>query len=181
MEHPLTAGDTIGVQLGEKKARFRVIWSINGGSLHKIQVGIELIDGQTCPWTDKLQQAPIASAKSEENKRKYVRHKIKFPVEISDERGGRAHMQTSATDISGRGCYIETMLPLPLGTNVEVTFWMDSEKVHTAGTVRASDPGVGMGIEFVGLDPGVQERFQKVIENLDPGVTDLSDETKHRL
>ena len=61
-------------------------------------------------------------------------------------------MQTNATDIGGRGCYVETLLPLPLGTKVKITFWMDSEKIQTSGVVRASDGGVGMGIEFTQLD-----------------------------
>jgi hypothetical protein len=82
-------------------------------------------------------------------------------------------MQTSATDISGRGCYVETLLPLPFGTNVNVSFWMESEKITTTGVVRASDPGVGMGIEFTGLDPATQERFQRLGEGLDPGFAGL--------
>ncbi len=175
IEHPLTAGDTIGVQLNDKKARFRVIWSIDGGTLHKIQVGLELLEGQTCPWMDKLHDVPVAAPEpADHNKRKFTRHKIHFPVDILDDRGGGAHMQTSATDISGRGCYVETLLPLPLGTKVEVTFWMDSEKVQTAGVIRASDPGVGMGIEFTGLGEEIQDRFQKLIENMDEGETGLS-------
>lgn len=80
-------------------------------------------------------------------------------------------MQTSATDIGGRGCYVETLIPLQLGTKVNITFWMDSEKVTTSGVVRASDPGVGMGIEFTALDNTVQERLQQHLEKLDTGLT----------
>ncbi|MBZ5722532.1 MAG: PilZ domain-containing protein [Acidobacteriia bacterium] len=174
IEHQLTAGDIIGVQYGDKKARFRVVWAIDGGILHKIQVGIELLDGQNCPWRAELSQPAAPAVAGGHNKRKFVRHKITFPIDIRDERGGGSHMQTSATDISGRGCYVETLLPLPLGTAVEITFWMESEKIHTAGMVRASDPGVGMGIEFVGLDDVTQQRFQRLIERLDTGVTGVS-------
>lgn len=78
-----------------------------------------------------------------------------------------ARMQTNATDISGRGCYVEVLVPLPLGTMVYVTLWMDSEKISAPGTVRASDPGVGMGIEFTGLDRAVQDRLQQYLDKLD--------------
>jgi hypothetical protein len=47
---------------------------------------------------------------------------------------------------------------------------MDSEKVHTSGIVRASDGGVGMGIEFTALDNHVQERLQKHLDKLDDGI-----------
>jgi hypothetical protein len=79
-------------------------------------------------------------------------------------------MQTNATDIGGRGCYVETLLPLPMGTRVKITFWMDDEKIQTSGVVRASDGGVGMGIEFTQLDDHVQERLQKHLEKLDAGL-----------
>lgn len=177
LEHQLTAGDTIGVQLGSVKARFRVIWVIDAGHLQKIQAGVQILGGQPCPWKDELSKtaepepapAPVEPVKKPDprNKRKFVRHRIKFPLEIRDERGGSAHMQTSATDIGGRGCYIETMIPLPLGTNVRLVFWIGSEKVETTGIVRASDGGVGMGIEFIGLDDAAQERLQRYLESLD--------------
>ncbi|MBZ5600008.1 MAG: PilZ domain-containing protein [Acidobacteriia bacterium] len=176
LERQLTAGDTIGVQYGDKKARFRVVWVIDAGPLHKVQAGLQLLEGQECPWKQELAQ-PAAQAAGGgaggKNQRKFVRHQIRFPLEIRDERGGGAHMRTSATDISGRGCYVETLLPFPLGTAVQITFWMDSEKVSTVGMVRTSDPGVGMGIEFVGLDEAAQQRFQQLIEGLDTGITGL--------
>ena len=79
-------------------------------------------------------------------------------------------MQTNATDIGGRGCYVETLLPLAIGTKVTITFWMDSEKIHTSGVVRASDGGVGMGIEFTQLDNHVQDRLQKHLDKLNAGL-----------
>jgi hypothetical protein len=63
------------------------------------------------------------------------------------------------------------LLPLPLGTKVKITFWMDSEKIQTSGVVRASDGGVGMGIEFTQLDNHVQERLQEHLDKLDAGLT----------
>ena len=164
LEHELTAGDVIGVQYNNQKSRFRVVWAISTQPMNKAQIGVQLVEGQECPWKEKM-----AAGEPEKpdgfNKRKFVRHKIKFPIEVSDQRGGTAHMRTNATDISGRGCYIETQLPLPFGTSLEVTFWIDSKKIVTPAVVRASDPGVGMGIEFLGLSEDIQLRFQQLLEN----------------
>jgi len=44
---------------------------------------------------------------------------------------------------------------------------MDSEKIQTSGVVRASDGGVGMGIEFTELHNQVQDRLQKHLDKLD--------------
>jgi hypothetical protein len=163
LDHELTAGDVIGVQNGDQKARFRVIWSIQTEPLHKAQIGIQLVDGQECPWKEKLLQ-PEPPKPEGTNKRRFARHRIKFPLELNDPRRETASMRTSATDISGHGCYVETRIPLPFGTQLEVTFWMDSEKVMTSALVRASDPGVGMGIEFTGLAEDTQQRLQDFLE-----------------
>jgi hypothetical protein len=170
INHPLKAGDVIGVQHDEKKARFKVVWVVDGGAARKIEAGVQILPNQQSPWLNlaKPDKAEVAPAK---NKRKYVRHKVLFPLEIGFEDARRTHMQTNATDIGGRGCYVETLLPLPLGTKVKITFWMDSEKVQTSGVVRASDGGVGMGIEFTQLDNEVQDRLQKHLDKLDAGLT----------
>ena len=116
IEHQLTPGDVIGLQLGDKKARFRVVWVIDAGYAYKIQAGVQLVDGQPCPWTKELTQAetlpPPVAKDSTKNYRRFERLKLRFPLELRDK-GGGSRMQTNATDVSGRGCYIETLLPLP--------------------------------------------------------------------
>ena len=174
IEHELTPGDVIGVQYNDKKARFRVVWVIDAGQLQKMQVGVQIVAEQECPWPQELQpleaaSSPIPAPASAANKRRFVRHKISFTLELRDERGAGAHMQTNATDISGRGCYVETIMPLPKDTPLKVIFWIDSEKVSTSGIVRACDPGVGMGIEFTGLNLEDQQRLQRHIEKLGKG------------
>jgi hypothetical protein len=177
LEHPLTTGDTIGVQLGDKKARFKVIWVVDAGHLQKLQVGIQILDGQKCPWQAQVTEAQTASGKPASelagltlavpNKRRYPRQRVPFPLEIWNERsGGGAQMRTKTTDISGRGCYVETMLPLPVGTALSIAFWLDKERITTPALVRTCDGGVGMGIEFTGLKPETQDALQRLIEEM---------------
>src|SRR5581483_3178213 len=170
LEHQLKVGDTIGVQLGDQKARCRVLWVIDAGAIQKTQAGLELVQGQVCPWKKALEAAPakaIGPGQQGVNKRRFARHKISFPLELRDGRSSTS-MQTNATDISGCGCYVETLIPLPLGTEVKIAFWIESEKVNTTGIVKASDPGVGMGIEFSGMNFENQKRLQLLLEKLDP-------------
>jgi hypothetical protein len=84
-------------------------------------------------------------------------------------------MRTQATDIGGRGCYVETMLPLALGTLVNITFWLDSDKIVTPAVVRTCDGGVGMGIEFTGLDEKIQIRLQDKLQEMSEGSKAASD------
>ena len=183
LEHQLNAGDVIGTQLGDKKARCRVVWVIDAGTLQKIQIGVQLLENQECPWKQQV-SASAAGAGNASNpgtgrdKRRFYRHKIGYPLELRDERSGSS-MQTSTTDISGRGCYVETMLPLPLGTSLTISFWMENEKISTSGVVRAADPGFGMGIEFTGLDLLTQQRLQQLLEKMDPTFASVSKPQSH--
>jgi hypothetical protein len=170
VEHPLEPEDVIGVQYEGKKARFRVRQVNDIGLPQRIQAEVQTLNGQECPWKElaKIAAGPVVEtqggADGGSNKRQFPRHKIRFPLELRDERGGGAPMQTNSSDISGRGCYIETMVPLPLGTHVSVMFWIATEKITSAGLVRSSDPGVGMGIEFMGLDHGTKVRLQEFLD-----------------
>ena len=167
--HPLKTGDIIGIKHGEKKARFKVVWVTDGGSLRKIEAGVQIVEGQEMPWQEIANPQELTFAPGKITRR-FVRHKIHFPVEIGLA-DARSHMNTNATDIGGRGCYVETMLPLPLGTQGTITFWMDDEKVQTTAVVRSSDPGVGMGIEFTTLDPQVQGRLQHFLDKMDTSLS----------
>ena len=169
IRHPLKNGDVIGIQHNERKARFKVVWVKDAGLPRRIEAGVQILPNQRSPWLDMATSADHPAAVGK-NKRRFQRHKVLFPIEISFEDSRRSHLQTSATDIGGRGCYVETLLPLQLGTKVLITFWVEKEKVQTSGIVRTSDPGVGMGIEFMALDNVVQEWLQAHLDKLDDSV-----------
>src|SRR5271165_4900165 len=140
IEHPLQAEDVIGVQYDGKKARFRVQNVYDRGAPQRIQANVQLVNGQECPWKDLVEGGPAAfetidGDDNAPNKRWFPRLKVRFPLELRNERGGGPPMQTNSSDISGRGCYVETMVPLPLGTNLKIMFWLESEKITCSGLV----------------------------------------------
>jgi PilZ domain len=172
LEQELKIGDVIGVQYESKKARFKVIWVMEAGGLKKIQTGVQLVADQDCPWLDKLPPEMRASMPNftPDNRRKFLRHRISFPLEFRDERVNTP-MRVNATDISGNGCYVETVMPLPINTVLRVDFWIDQERVSASATVRTRDPGVGMGIEFAGLPEDTKKRFQAYLDQQDPKIS----------
>lgn len=171
LEHELKVGDVIGVQYETKKARCKVIWLMEAGGLKKVQVGVQLVVDQECPWLSQLPAEMRSNQPSAppDNRRKFARHKISFPFEFRDERVNTP-MRVNATDISGNGCYVETVMPLAISTTLRVEFWIEEERVSSSATVRTRDPGVGMGIEFTGLTEDSKKRFQAHLDKLDPGI-----------
>ena len=180
LEQELKVADIIGVQYEGKKARCKVIWVVNAGGLKKIQVGVQLIADQECPWLAVLPQeskVPAATPRTPENRRKFQRHKISYPLELKDERVNTP-MRVNATDISGNGCYVETIMPLPVETSLKVDLWIEQEHIAASATVRTRDPGVGMGIEFTGLTEDSKRRFQAHLDKLDPGLPAVAKPTE---
>src|ERR1700686_555363 len=172
LEQELKVGDVIGVQYETKKARFKVIWVMEAGGLKKFQVGIQLTADQECPWLAQLPEEvrSIPTPAFPNNRRRFQRHKISFPVELRDERVNTP-MRVSATDISGNGCYVETVMPFPVSTLLRIDFWIDQERVSGSAEVRTRDAGVGMGIEFTGLKEELKRTLQSHLEKLDPGIS----------
>ena len=172
LEHEVKVGDILGVQYEAKKARYKVIWVVEAGGLKKYQVGVQLVHDQECPWTAQLPSEMRSNLPSRlpDNRRRFQRHKISFPVELRDERVNTP-MRVNATDISGNGCYIETVMPFPVSTLLRVDFWIDQERVSGTATVRTRDPGVGMGIEFTGIKDESKHALQAHLDKLDPGIS----------
>jgi len=171
LEQELKVGDVIGVQFETKKARCKVVWITEAGGLKKIQVGVQLVADQECPWLSELPVAMRSNAPvlSSDNRRRFQRHRVSFPLEFRDERVNTP-MRVNATDISGNGCYVETAMPLPVATVLRVDFWIDQERMSATATVRTCDPGVGMGIELTGLPDESKKRFQAHLDKMDPGL-----------
>ncbi len=167
VENELKVGDVIGVQCEERKTRCTVIWVVNTGPVKKNQVGVKLIADQQCPWTNYLPLDGATVTISSSNRRRWHRHKISLPIELRDERVS-APLRINATDVSGNGCYVESMMPVPLGTVLRVDFWLEAEHINITAVVRTCDPGVGNGIEFTGMPAEMKERVQAYLDAIDP-------------
>jgi len=167
VETELKVGDVIGLQCEERKTRCTVIWVLNTGPAKKNQVGVKLVTDQECPWKNYLTLDGATVKIADSNRRRWHRHKISLPLEIRDERVN-APLRINATDVSGNGCYVESMQPLPLGTVLRVDFWLDSDHIKITAVVRTCDPGVGNGIEFTGMPSDTNQRMQTYLDAIDP-------------
>ncbi len=177
VDNELKVGDVIGVQCDEKKTRCTVIWVMNTGPVKKNQVGVKLVADQESPWKNYLPLDGATVTISESNRRRWHRHKIFLPLEIRDERVN-APSRINATDVSGNGCYVESMLPLPLGTVLRLDFWLDSEHINITAVVRTCDPGVGNGIEFTGMPQETKDRMQTYLDGINPQMGISASNTK---
>jgi hypothetical protein len=167
IEKDLKIGDTIGVQRGQKKARCKVIWSSNTRSTQKIKAGVQLLNAQDCPWEALLPQNGGSTPFVVKNQRRWDRHKISLLITLRTD-VSPIPLRVTATDLSAAGCYVETIAPLPIGAALTTDLCFGTAKLSARTLVRTCDPQVGMGIEFVGLKPEEQQRFQQYLRAMDP-------------
>ncbi len=172
IEPELKVGDVIGVQYETRKARCKVVWVVDAGALKKTQVGVQLVVDQDCPWAPLFprHEGRRTTQRARTTAESSPATKFPFPLEMRDERVNMP-MRVNATDISGNGCYVETVMPLPIGTALRVDLWIDQERLSPTAVVRTRDPGVGMGIEFTGLPEEAKKRFQAHLDKIDPGLS----------
>jgi PilZ domain len=55
------------------------------------------------------------------------------------------------SEISRKGCYVDTLNPLPLGTSLSVVISRDQGNFATRGKVIYVHEGIGMGVAFLDL------------------------------
>ena len=141
---------------------------VSVGLAGKYQVGLQMQDRQESPWTTVLPDQQVLSKTVATKRRRRPRHRILIDIELRDEQT-RSPLRVTATDISGNGCYVESMLPYPPGTNLKAQLLMGSERLTTSAVVRTCDQGLGMGIEFMTLTTEQQDEFQRYLHRLNPG------------
>ena len=62
-------------------------------------------------------------------------------------------MRGATSDLSLGGCYIETIFPFPIGTQLELKLQIDGDTLLVLATVVTCDPQVGNGIQFSRMLP----------------------------
>jgi c-di-GMP-binding flagellar brake protein YcgR len=96
------------------------------------------------------------------DRRKYARIKLSVPVEIQTDAGG-SPIRGATADLSLSGCYIETIFPFPIGTNLDLQLSIETI-ILIAATVVTCDSQVGNGIRFTRMLPEDREALKAFLE-----------------
>ena len=83
-------------------------------------------------------------------RREYARYFASFEIEIK-ELDSSFPARGATTDISLGGCYVATIFPLAVGSQVRFSMYVAGENIKGRGAVQTCHPGVGMGIHFIDL------------------------------
>jgi PilZ domain len=96
--------------------------------------------------------------------RPYPRYAFRCEAQFCPH-GTDAGMAGMLSDISLSGCYIETLSPLPIGTQLDVRFVSNGISLALPGIVRVIHPSMGMGIQFINLPAEPAQRLEQLVRS----------------
>jgi hypothetical protein len=90
------------------------------------------------------------------DRRSAPRYPLILSAEVTDKVSG-AKLTARTADVSQTGCYIDTLNPIPAGSQVHVRLQHEEEIFESHGRVVYISPGLGMGIAFASKVPATEQ------------------------
>lgn len=193
----VNVGETIGIQNGEQKARFKVVWMGRENTPKAGQIGVHCLEAdktifgrppQEMPEPAFFQPAipesgfepPKASRPVKRDvsavRRKHPRYPCIGGVELRQQEG-TPPAWGNISDISLTGCYVETSTTLPLGSMLMFHLRTHDLEIKGRAVVKTSHHAVGMGIAFLHLSAEDQQNLEFLIGTL-AGIQEMRPEEK---
>lgn len=86
------------------------------------------------------------------DRRHAARYQFTAAAEVIEHSTG-ARFSTRTTDLGPGGCFVDTLVPFPVGSNIRIALHKGQNTFETDGTVVYAQSGLGMGIAFSDLNP----------------------------
>jgi hypothetical protein len=123
--------------------------------------------------------ASSGTSSSEVERRRAGRQIFTATAEVIELDSG-ARFSTRTTDLGPGGCFVDTMVPFPVGSKVRVSVRKGKTQFEADGTVVYSQVGLGMGIGFDALDPSQREALDTWLSELTTGRQGSQRESERR-
>lgn len=181
------SGMTIGVQHGKRQKQFQVAWIGDPEAALMGQAGVhthvpdnrfwgvpQFVPQSTSTAQNQHDAPPPASLPSlsavwtGDERRHSLRYPGADPVFVAQE-GSRFPITGSLVDISRSGCYVETVTPLELQTNVKLIISAMGHEFRARGIVRLCHTSMGIGVEFTEMSQEDRAQLEQFISRLTSG------------
>ena len=96
--------------------------------------------------------------------RRSYRYAFTATAQVKELGSGREQVAITR-DLSAGGCFVQTTSPLPTGSRIHVRIEHDGAEFSAIGRVTDNVSAIGMGIEFVEVQPKDREVLQEWLGN----------------
>lgn len=163
----LKMGEIIGLTYGTNKIHFRIMWVGAQGTPKQGRIGLLNLSPDKPLWDFALPGPGIDGsgiARDPNDRRAHPRFKTVNSVEIHPE-GQLAPIRARTADLSVGGCFIEMPNPLPRGTQMRIGIWVKDTKLWANGRVITSNPGFGIGVQFLQISDEDKIQLEQFLES----------------
>ncbi len=108
---------------------------------------------------------PTTPAAIKHDRRLHPRYALQVQVELREE-GADVPMRLETTDLSRGGCYVQLLMPLPVGIRIRVTLWLDSCSIVIHGRVVTRHPQFGNGIMFMEFEGQGEQLLKRYLDGI---------------
>jgi len=96
----------------------------------------------------------------EREKRRVPRYIFIASAELIEEKSD-VRVASRVSELSLYGCYLDMMNPFPTDTSVLLKIWAGDTLFQTKGKIIYSQPNMGAGVAFLGVEP----QYQPILEH----------------
>jgi hypothetical protein len=163
----LKMGEIIGLTYGANKVHFRIMWVGAPGTPKHGRIGLLNLSPDKPLWDFALPGPGIDGsgiARDPNDRRAHPRFKTVNSVEVHPE-GQQAPIRARTADLSVGGCFIEMPTPLPRGAQMRIGIWVKDTKLWANGRVVTSNPGFGIGVQFLQISDEDKTQLEQFLES----------------
>jgi len=186
----LEPGSGVGVQCRHRKAQYEIAWVGRPGSSRDRQVGLRTLEGSRDIFNLGLKNEvmeddyviPLGSEQLRTGRdlRKFERFTVSGSADVGKAHG-RERSWAEVGDVSAGGCYLNTLTPFPVNSEIELTIRLDDTQIQVIGKVRTCHPMVGMGIEFLRFFTEEEEtKFSHKLKEIEARGVEASGDKLHK-
>ena len=151
-------GSVVALQCRHRKGQFSVSWLGRPGSSRDKQIGLRNMEPSRDLFGMNLTDAYLVddfvgnlemeeSNRKDRETRRTPRYNCSGGADFASPNSRNTNW-AELQDISKFGCYLTTLSPLPVGTEIELAVHLEDDRIQVVGLVRTCHPMVGMGVEF---------------------------------
>jgi hypothetical protein len=110
---------------------------------------------------DRKSSQPFTGITLQSERRAHPRFTLQVQVELHQD-GSDVPMRLTTTDLSRGGCYVQTNMPLSVGTNVQLRLWLG----HSSLDVRGRIVNLSSTVRKRHQVPQIRRRWREVANRL---------------
>ncbi|MDE3111087.1 MAG: PilZ domain-containing protein [Acidobacteriota bacterium] len=114
-----------------------------------------------------MAEAPVSSTPPFRERRSVPRFSLTAAAEIIEPRSG-VRISGRISEISRKGCFLDILNPLPIGTRLRLTISRDQGTFSADAKIIYLQQGMGAGILFLDVAPGQMKVLEAWLAELQP-------------